>query len=65
MRSVDQAARAFRALAKALEDNKTKTTDKQRTRLTVAVFKAVMQPERMPANGHHAERKIDESVIES
>lgn len=65
MRSVEETSAALRALAKALVDNEYRTTELMRERLTAAVFKAVMEPERMPANGHNHNngRKINANAI--
>jgi hypothetical protein len=62
MRSVNQTVKALTALAIALRENERRTTDKERESLTKAVFCAVMQSERMPANGNN-ERKVDADPI--
>jgi hypothetical protein len=62
MRSVNQTVKALTALAIALRDNEKRTTDKERESLTEAVFCAVMQSERMPANGNN-ERKVDANTV--
>lgn len=62
MRSVNQTVKALTALAITLRDNEHRTTDKERESLTQAVFCAVMQAERMPANGNN-ERSVDADSI--
>jgi hypothetical protein len=62
MRSVDQTAKALCALAKALVDNAKRTTECERESLTEAVFKTVMERERMPANGHN-ERTVNADTV--
>ncbi|HEY7184340.1 MAG TPA: hypothetical protein VIC84_23090 [Blastocatellia bacterium] len=65
MRSVDQTSRALRALAKALVDNETRTTQRERESLTEAVFRTVMESERKPetaSNGHN-ERGINANTL--
>lgn len=53
MRSVEQTSRALRSLAKALVDNETRMTELEREKLTEAVFRTVMERERMPINGNN------------
>jgi hypothetical protein len=61
MRSVKQTAKGLRALAKALVDNETRTTEVERESLTEAVYRAVMERERIVAYAPN-ERTINERV---
>lgn len=53
MRSVSETSAALRALAKVLVDNETRMTEQERESLTRAVFKTIMQRERIPVNGNN------------
>jgi hypothetical protein len=62
MRSVDQSAKALRALAKVLTENELRTTERERESLTEAVFRAVMEREQLPVNGH-IERSVNADTV--
>jgi hypothetical protein len=60
MRSVDQTAKALRALAKVLVDNETRMSEQMRESLTEAVHRTLM--EQMPANAYN-ERSVNADTV--